>query len=310
MHSRWYNVAVVVLWVSTMTWLLRCKVLPTLLVGNPPSYPAILAAQKEEPVAGWKISVNGRPVGAAASKTQALSEGMTEVRNRVRFDHLPLQEILPQRFQSLLPSLDFGNIPLEAHSFVVFDSFGKLSEFQSGIGFDPKEDFVKIRGRIDGAALVLEIRHGQTRPQEISLGVPRNAMLNDSLSPQSRLPGLSEGQTWTVEIYSPLASPDNPTEVLQATVERKTPMIWNREPMEAWLVVYRSDPGGSLRNGGEVRGKLWVSPEGIVLRQEVMLFGAALTFDRLPEKEALTLADQLGVDRESFQALLNPLAKP
>jgi hypothetical protein len=41
-----------------------------------------------------------------------------------------------------------------------------------------------------------------------------------------------------------------------------------------------------------------------------MLFGAALTFERLPDKEAVSLADRLGVDRESFQALLTPLTKP
>ena len=36
MYSRWSNVAVVILWLSAMGWLMAEKVLPPLLIGEPP----------------------------------------------------------------------------------------------------------------------------------------------------------------------------------------------------------------------------------------------------------------------------------
>ena len=45
MYSRWFNAAVVVLWLATMSWLVTEKVLPPLLVGEPPSYHQVIEAQ-------------------------------------------------------------------------------------------------------------------------------------------------------------------------------------------------------------------------------------------------------------------------
>ena len=49
MHSRWYSVAVVLLWLATMGWLVSQKVLPSLVIGEPPDYQAILAVQRGAP---------------------------------------------------------------------------------------------------------------------------------------------------------------------------------------------------------------------------------------------------------------------
>jgi len=48
MSSRWFNTAVVVLWLATMSWLVKEKVLPPLLIGEPPSYSEIIEAQNRE----------------------------------------------------------------------------------------------------------------------------------------------------------------------------------------------------------------------------------------------------------------------
>ena len=42
------------------------------------------------------------------------------------------------------------------------------------------------------------------------------------------------------------------------------------------------------------RGQLWVRRDGTVLRQQVCLFDAAITFDRLPDSEAEELAKAAG----------------
>ena len=42
MHSWRFNTAVVILWLATMSWLVKEKVLPPLLVGEPPNYSRII----------------------------------------------------------------------------------------------------------------------------------------------------------------------------------------------------------------------------------------------------------------------------
>jgi hypothetical protein len=118
-------------------------------------------------------------------------------------------------------------------------------------------------------------------------------LLCDAFSPQSQLPGLRVGQTWTVPVFTPLAFGKSPVEIVYATVESVEPVLWNGSMTDCWLVVYRTDTG----NGGshrEWRGKLWVSRDGTVVKQQVVLFDSTITFDRLPEDEALKLAKAAG----------------
>lgn len=49
MHSRWFNLTVVLLWLTMMTWLIKLKVMPAMLIGEPPSYAEILDAQARTP---------------------------------------------------------------------------------------------------------------------------------------------------------------------------------------------------------------------------------------------------------------------
>ena len=113
--------------------------------------------------------------------------------------------------------------------------------------------------------------------------------MGDSLSPQTHLPGLRVGQTWTVPAYSPFRPPNNPLEILQATVERLEPMSYNGRVEDVWVVVYRSDPGAGLAHNGVPRQRLWVRRNGTVLRQQIRLFDATIAFTRLPRDQAIAL---------------------
>ena len=91
MNSRWYNTAVVVLWLATMSWLVTEKVLPPLLVGEPPSYRQIIEAQNRDPPVGWQVLWKGQPLGWALTDTKLQPNGLTtEIHGRVHFDALPL----------------------------------------------------------------------------------------------------------------------------------------------------------------------------------------------------------------------------
>jgi hypothetical protein len=118
--------------------------------------------------------------------------------------------------------------------------------------------------------------------------------VTDALSPQAKLPGLREGQTWNVRIYSPFRRPNNPTEVLQATVEGIKPMLWEGHTVDTWLVVYRSDPGAGTASTETPRVRLWVRDDGTVLKQEANLLDSRITFVRLSDEAASARAHLIG----------------
>ena len=167
MNSTWYNVAVVLLWLATMTWLISQKVLPALLVGDPPSYETIIEARRGEQIAGWSMSVNGgtnqgqrQSVGWAINTTSCTPDGVTQIRSLVHFSELPLEELIPDWLQvNLVGGTGLsGTLEMEAKSNLVFDSFQQLSGFQSSLGFPPLDDTIRVNGALEGTQLKLSIQ--------------------------------------------------------------------------------------------------------------------------------------------------------
>jgi len=295
MNSTWYNVAVVLLWLATMSWLISQKVMPSLLVGEAPSYRTIVEARQEEPTGGWWMLWNDRRIGWAVDKTSVLPNEMTEVRSLVHFDELPLDEMIPKPLLQLLLQGDGSNLRLriEARSKLIFDPLKRLSQFESSVGLEGMDDAVKVRGTLDGSELHVSVRSGEFTYETESV-LPGEALLSDALSPQSKLPGLRDGQSWNVEIFSPLRPRNDPVEVLQATVEGTEHVEWGTQVVEAWLVVYRTDPGAGAASARVPRGRLWVREDGTVLKQEANLFDSTITFVRLPQKRAAALIESVG----------------
>lgn len=300
MYPRWFNFAVWALWLASMGWLVKTKVIPSFLVGDPPSYSSILAAQREDLPVGWTIDWNGRPLGWAVSFTQGLPQGVTEVRSLVHFDELPINEFIPDWLRGMIPPIgrERLRVPVESQSSLVFDPLGRLSRFESSVRLDVDQPFVKMRGTVEGAKMALWVRVGDLPPFDAEVPVPRDALLGDALSPQSRLPGLRERQNWTVESYSPLRPPNSPKELLYASVESRLPFYWKGRRMDTFLVVYRTDAAEAVGGAGAVRAKLWVQPDGTVMKQQLILFRSTLTFLRMSEHDAAPLAAKILSDAD------------
>jgi len=247
MYSRWYTPAVVLLWLSTMTWLVWQKVLPPLLVGDPPKQGEILAARSHDRAVGWDVSFNGHALGWAASTTVALPDGGAELRASVHFDRLPVAEITPGWIQTLfkLAEHEAKRIQLDAQSWVHLDQAGRPSRFRSVVEFRPLGETIELEGQIAGTRLSLVARSGEFSYTTESY-LPVGALVGDSLAPQTQLPGLHLGQTWTAPAFSPLRPPNSPVEILRATVERMVLFPWSGVNHDAWLVSYRSESGLSL----------------------------------------------------------------
>jgi hypothetical protein len=301
MHRRWYSVSVVLLWLTTMGWLVKQKVLPSLVMGEPPDYQAILAVQRDSPPIGWHMHWDDRKkLGWAVTSTSLVANGLTEVRSHIHFAELPLHEIIPELLERVLQPLGTRGekLRMDVCTTLTFDPLQRLSQFESIIRFQPKVNAIKLRGRIEGAKLLLSLHCGEGPPAELNLDAPRNTIVNDGLSPQGYLPRLRKGQRWTVEAYSPLRSATSPREILHATVEARMPLDWHGRVVDTWLVVYRSDPGSALGSAGNECGRLWVNTrDGTVLKQQVAVLRSTLTFVRTSNDEAALLAKKAGDDR-------------
>ncbi len=302
LHDRWFNFIVFLLWLAAMSWLFWVKIRPELLVGDPPNDETILAAQRGHPTNGWDVFWNNRKIGWAVNTTRPLEKGLTQVDNRIQIDSLPLEEIIPRSLRRFLSSGPKGSeIAVDARSQLVFDPLGKLSRFTSSLQLPEIEPF-KVQGTIDGPRMTVSI-HWRFFNADRSMRTPR-AMLRDEFAPQTHLPGLRNGQAWTIDVFSPMRPDGDPLEVLHAKVEGQHPIRWKGRNVQAWLVVYRA--ASKADPEGEVRGRTWVHPNGEVLQQEAKFSSATVAFRRLPDEQAGEMAEQVRVTdlQNNFKGIL------
>ena len=297
--NRGYTIAIFAFWLATMGWLVKEKLLPPLIVGDPPSYRTILAAEPADQPVAWEILLNGRSLGGAVTTTEHLNDGISQLRCRVSLQELPLAELTPAWLTAFVKMLDNHRregeaiIAVESETIIDIDPLNRPLNFSSVTKIGPPDqdaarrssvltglEFnVVMRGKIVGDVMQIAIRAGELE-YHTEINMPADALIGDVLSPQTRLPGLRVGQTWTVPIYSPFRPPNSPVEVLHATVERKDPILWHDRIVPALLVVYRGDPGRGLTSDQAARAQMWVAYDGEVVKQEINLLSSRMTFVR------------------------------
>ena len=303
MYSRWFSTVVVLLWLSTMGWLVKEKVLPQLLLGDPPSHRSILEARRGEPAVSWQLLCNHRNVGWAKSATARLPDGGTRIDNHVHFDDLPVDQFAPSWLRGIFNMVDgesksrqgkshlgksHSGITTDVAGALTIDGSNRLSRIDSTISFSPSGQEISMRGIVKDGKLKLNVRSLDIL-FKTQIPIDDDALLCDALSPTACLPGLYEGQTWTISVLTPLKYPNRPYGILQAKVEGFERINWNGRSTGAWLVVYRDNPGKSLSTDTRPRGKLWVRRDGVVLKQEMSILNSSITFVRLAADEPLAL---------------------
>ncbi|MBN2021277.1 MAG: hypothetical protein JW809_00645 [Pirellulales bacterium] len=296
MYGRWFNLAVIALWLATMTWLVTKKVLPPLRLGDPPNYEDILDARKSERPVGWRLKWNGKPIGWALSTTRPLPDHSTEIRSHVHFDRLPLRDMTPGWLRSFFHTVDDAHLAMEtdAHGTLLIGPLGNLAQIRTSISFAKIQEGVSMEGEVDGGQLRLSLR-SRDFSYRTTVAIDAESLLDNSLSPQTQLPGLREGQTWTIVVCNPLRYPNSPLEVLQARVEGHVPLRHDDRDESVWLVAYYDEAG--LQPAGDAlpspRGRLWVRADGTVLRQELTVFDSRMSFVRLTDAETAALAEPM-----------------
>lgn len=276
------------------------KVLPPLLMGEPPSYSSIVEGEEGRKPVGWRLTLSGQRLGWALTTISKQNGETTEVHSRVHFDRVPIERFLPSWLRQMLSASgqELNRLELDAESSMMIDSLDRLVDFDSLVRINQQQSIVHLRGQIDGAKLKLSVRIGEiTYEPEITL--QPDSRLGDSFAPQTRLPGLRAGQAWTVSSYSPMALLSNPIgmvqsrsplEILNARVEEETRMVWNGQPERVWQLVFRTEESAEADSDKNVRNRLWVHRDGRILRQQVIVGEASLIFNRMTDREACALA--------------------
>jgi hypothetical protein len=291
---RWFNFVVVLFWLATMSWLIVAKVIPPLVVGQPPTYRSIVAAEGQTPKgqqSAWVLSWNDREVGWATTETKLGKQELTELLSRVHVGKLALDELMPLRLGSLFDAHG-GVLSLDADSTVAIDPLGKLDSFWSRVSLGEWLDLIRVQGSVVGNQMELTVRSGDFVYNTRNY-IAADALLGDVLSPQTRLPNLRIGQRWTVPIFSPFRPPNTPMQVLQASVEREEVLIWDNRGVLTNVVQYRSDEGSGLSFSKEPQGRVWVRRDGLVLQQELQVMSSWLRFVRVPEARTAAFIEQL-----------------
>lgn len=295
MPSRWFTIAAVLFWIATMTWLGVTKVLPPLRVGEPPSYRSVLDQERADEPVCWRIGCGKDLLGWAAIRVTHQPDQMTAIQGRIFLDELPLEDLAPGWLSKVVKPVwrQSGSLSMEARNVVDIDPLGRLTGFDSRIRVASVPDALRITGRVDGNLLHTSISSGDISYRD-ERELPPGAFVGDQLFPQTMLPGLRVGQTWTMPVYSPFRPDKNLMQVLQAEVKSVERIVWNGEPVSTLCVVYRTDSGAGFSGQQETRCKLWVRDDGLVLREHLTIFRSTLEFERLPAETGLMVAQLLG----------------
>ena len=286
MLRAWFTPLVVGFWCVTTGWLIVEKILPTFLPGSPPGYQALYASGNRLIPVAWTVLWDERPLGWATSDSHRTAEGGLIVESLLHFDRLPIDEMLPTWTKNLLRPLlpQQQSLSLDARGRMSIDPKGNLREFSSIVNLPVTNDRIFLSGSIEDGRVAIVITAPDIR-YETTRHLPANLMIGDELSPQATMPGLYDGQRWTVPIYSPLRPGQSPIEVLHAMVTGEETIFWEDRLVHVNAVAYRDDPSSTH----EPRCRLWVDRSGRVLKQEAAMLGSKLVFLRRSDASAESL---------------------
>jgi hypothetical protein len=286
MANRIFVLAVVVLWLSSMTWLFTDRILPTFQGGQPP---AIETFQNGEAIA-WGVEWGGEEVGRAASVRVPGAGGSVELHNRISLDDMPIIDLAPAWMRMAVPSL--GDMSFDVISRIEFDSLGNFSSFDSKVMLNEMPSVLKLSGRVKDSYLRLNVISGQL-PYEVVVYMPDSKSLNEALFPGAELPYMYVGRHWQEEVYSPFRATGDPIELVHAEVVAEESMEYCGENCRVLKVEYHGMIGSGISDKARLQAVSWVEPSGTVLRRDVYLGNSKLRFNRLSDQEAAEIGREL-----------------
>ena len=285
MANRVFVSAIVILWLSSMTWLFVERVFPSFVSGQPP----LAESYKTGEVAAWSVQWGGNSLGYAASVCTDGIEGTTELHNRIFLENAPLLELAPAWMRHVVGEI--GNVSFDAITRIEFDSLDTFSAFDTRISLNEMPSVLIMAGRVKDSYLDLKIRTGGI-PYSTPVYLPDKKALSEALFPKAKLPLMYEGRVWREEVFSPFHSPSDPVEIIQAEVVSEESMEYLGEIRRVMRVEYRGMVGSGVPRNSRLQAVSWVERDGTVLRHDFYVGGSKMRFERLSKADAA----QIGVD--------------
>ncbi len=290
MANRIFVFAVVVLWLSSMSWLVVERILPSFYAGEPPLEQAFETGK----AVAWQVQWQGKPVGRAASVRLSGAGGTTDLFNRVVLTDMPLMDLAPTWMRTAIGPL--GEITFDAHTRIEIDAIGNFSAFESRISINDLPSMLHMSGRVENSFLHLRVRSGDIS-YNTPIYLPDSKALNELLFPDARLPEMYIGRGWQEKIYSPFHSPSNPVELVQAEVVSAEALFYGGKSRKTFRIEYRAMSASGIPHEARLQAESWVEPAGDVLQRDVYLGRSKLRFTRLVNEAAkevgLELLDDL-----------------
>ena len=280
-------------------WLFITKIWPTIVSDKPPGYQSMYAPSEHAKTVAWVIKLNGKTVGSAVSTVEPTPSSTATVWSNLQLNSLPLGDLLPLWAHALLKvngATLLTTIELDVWGRMQIDSHGALREFDSVVKIPRVQQDVHLHGRIDAENQVTVLLQSGDLQYETKRYLPNELSIRDELSPQANMPGLSQGQRWTVPIYSPLRPSKKPIELVYAHVSGHEVLRFGNQLITTDVVNYRTTPNGHR----QPRSRIWVGPRGQVLQHESIILGKKLLFLRSPESVALSLENRLEQAKKLF----------
>jgi hypothetical protein len=280
-------------------WLFITKIWPTIVSDKPPGYQSMYAPSEHAKTVAWVIKLDGKTVGSAVSTVEPTPSSTATVWSNLQLNSLPLSDLLPPWAHALLKvngATLLTTIELDVWGRMQIDSHGALREFDSVVKIPRVQQDVYLHGRIDAENQVTVLLQSGDLQYETKRYLPNELSIRDELSPQANMPGLSQGQRWTVPIYSPLRPSKKPIELVYAHVSGHEVLRFGNQLITTDVVNYRTTPNGHR----QPRSRIWVGPRGQVLQHESIILGKRLLFLRSPESVALSLENRLEQAKKLF----------
>ncbi len=291
MANRIFISAVVVFWLSSMTWLVTDRILPSFFGGQPP----LMQSYKEGETVAWEVRWKGSVVGQAATVRLAGVGGSTDLFNRVVLEEFPVMQLAPSWIRATVGEL--GRMTFDVLTRVEFDPLGTFSSFNSRISLDDMSSVLKMSGRMEKSFLKLKVRSNDYS-HSTKIFLPNSEALSEALFPDARLPYMHVGRNWQEKVFSPFRSPSDPVELVRVEVTSVESIEHRGEGRRVMRVEYRAVTGSGIPAQAKIQGVAWVDPgTGDVLRRDVYLGDSKLRFERLPKEAAVTAGLKLFADQ-------------
>lgn len=277
MPHRLISVAILLGWAVAAGALIRRDLLPLVLIGPPPDMRSIGRAEDRGPVVWSILIVDGqasssgfRTIGDVVTKTRKVRDGFVELAADAKIDSAAF----------LKGNLSVGGEAADQlliHSAFDIDPSGNLYQFEVVIRWrrEPKELMI-IEGKVRHDQVVVHARSPLMPMFNWNKAFPYQAhgMVQNTLAPIDRMPGLHVGQRWESKIVSPLTFA-NQMETVKVEVPRYRTIQWGNDPVRVFEVVSRFST---------LTARTWVRPDGLVLRQEIPTLHRNLFLERRPPR--------------------------